>query len=76
MIPTRTIIQLSVLAICCGCIIAGITLCILDFIKVGIALIVIGFVVGILVTCDRQCVSPDTTDLAAVVVHEQPLRQQ
>jgi hypothetical protein len=71
MIRTRTLIQVIILAICCGSIIAGVALCILDQIKGGIALLIIGFVGGILVNVDRRCAPPDTSGLDAVVVHEQ-----
>jgi hypothetical protein len=72
MIRIRTIIQLSILAICCACIVAGIILCIIDLIKGGIALLIVGSFVAILVFCDRRHASPDTTSQIAVVVHEQP----
>lgn len=76
MIRTRTLIQIILLAICCGSIIAGVVLCILDQIKGGIALLIIGFVGGVLVHCDRRCAPPDTSGLDAVVVHEQPRSPQ
>jgi hypothetical protein len=76
MIRTRTIIHLIILAICIGSIVAGITLCIIDQLKGGIALLIIGFVVSVLLYCDRRCAPPDTSGLAAVVVHEQPRSQQ
>jgi hypothetical protein len=76
MIRSRTLIHIIVLAICIGSIVAGVTLCILDQLKGGIALLVIGFVGGILVHCDRRCAPPDTSGLNAVVVHEQPRSKQ
>jgi membrane protein implicated in regulation of membrane protease activity len=72
MIRTRTIIQLCILAICCACIVAGIVLCIIDLIKGGIALLIVGSFVAILVFCDRRYTPPDTSGQIAVVVHEQP----
>lgn len=76
MTRNRTIIQIIILAICIASIVAGITLCIIDQIKGGIALLIIGFVGGILLFCDRRCSPPDTTGLDAVVVHKQPLSHQ
>lgn len=68
----QTLIHIIILAICIGCIVAGITLSVFDQIKGGIALLIIGFVGGILLFCDRRCSPPDTSGLDAVVVHEQP----
>ena len=65
----RTLVQFVLISFCCACIIVGTLLCILDNLKAGIALLIIGIVGGILVHCDRQCSPPsDTFPVAAPVV--------
>ena len=64
----RKIIQALIAAICIGCIIAGIVLCILELLKAGIAVIFIGAFGSLLVYCDWRTHVPEPTPLVAVVV--------
>ncbi len=68
-IQRRKLFLLFILAISILCVIAGIALCAVDFLKYGIPLIVIGGFGSILAWCDSRCSPPvDTYPLEAVVV--------
>lgn len=69
MFTRRRLFQLLILAISILCIIAGITLSALDFLKYGIPLLAVGGLSGILLWCDTRCQPPvDNFPLEAVVV--------
>ena len=77
MTSQHKIIQILITVICIGCIIAGITLCILDYLKAGIALIVIGGFIGVLLYCDSRIQrleqSYQSDSIAVVVIKEEGL---
>lgn len=64
----RHIIRILIAAICVGCIIAGIILCILDLLKAGIAIVCIGGFGLVLSYCDWRTRDPEPTPLTSVVV--------
>jgi hypothetical protein len=73
MFTRRRLFQLLILAISILCIIAGITLSALDFLKYGIPLIIVGGFGIILTWCDSRCSPPvDNFPLEAVVVVSHP----
>lgn len=74
----RKVIQILIAAICIGCIIAGIVLCILEFLKVGIAAIFIGAFGSTLLYCDWRTrgPEPDVPLTAVVVIKEEGRSKQ
>lgn len=69
MFTRRRLFQILILATSILCIIAGIILSALDFLKYGIPLIAIGTLGGILLWCDARCSPPvDNFPLEAVIV--------